>query len=157
MSTSSPFSCPESSLDMSIFKQISLVSSGDAIPMSLHLFFWCSIVNINNLLANIKLQLWPFPSYILILTHWRKKLYENIVKKGEIAQNEQFHLFPQCFMDYISWNPLIATFQLLSAASLNLGWSQNGVLGNRLSHVQMKHLQLTNLMQLNSLFLSLKW
>ena len=22
---------------------------------------------------------------------------ENIVGKGEIAQNEQFHLFPQCF------------------------------------------------------------
>ena len=22
---------------------------------------------------------------------------ENIVEKGEIAQNEQFHLFPQCF------------------------------------------------------------
>ena len=23
--------------------------------------------------------------------------WENIVEKGEIAQNEQFHLFPQCF------------------------------------------------------------
>ena len=22
---------------------------------------------------------------------------ENIVEKGEIAQNEQFHFFPQCF------------------------------------------------------------
>ena len=29
-------------------------------------------------------------------------------------------------------NPLIATFQLSSASSLNLGRSQNGVLGNRL-------------------------
>ena len=29
-------------------------------------------------------------------------------------------------------NPSIATFQLSSAASLNLGWSQNGVLGNGL-------------------------
>ena len=28
---------------------------------------------------------------------------------------------------------LIGTFQLLSAASLNLGWSQNGVLGNGLT------------------------
>ena len=42
------------------------------------------------------------------------------------AQNEQFHLFPLCFLCnlYIE----LATFQLSSAASLNLGWSQNGVL-----------------------------
>ena len=31
-----------------------------------------------------------------------------------------------------SGNGLIATFQLLSAASSNLGWSQNGALGNGL-------------------------
>ena len=30
----------------------------------------------------------------------------------------------------VSWNPLIGTFQLSPAASLNLGRSQNGVLGN---------------------------
>ena len=35
----------------------------------------------------------------------------------------------------LSGNGLIATFQLSSAASLNLGWSQNGVLGNRLTEV----------------------
>ena len=28
----------------------------------------------------------------------KKKLKENIVEKGEMAQNEQFHLFPQCFL-----------------------------------------------------------
>ena len=35
-------------------------------------------------------------------------------------------------METVSLNPLMATFQLSSAASLNLGWSQNGVLGNGL-------------------------
>ena len=35
-------------------------------------------------------------------------------------------------MQSVSKNPLIATFQLLSAASLNFGRSQNGVLGNGL-------------------------
>ena len=35
----------------------------------------------------------PFHLYILLLSHWRKKLQENIVENGEIAQNEQFHLF----------------------------------------------------------------
>ena len=37
------------------------------------------------------------PSYIPIITHSTKKLEENIVEKGEIAQNERFYLFPQCF------------------------------------------------------------
>ena len=35
-------------------------------------------------------------------------------------------------MESVSQNPLIATFQLPSAASLNLGLSENGVLGNGL-------------------------
>ena len=36
-----------------------------------------------------------------ICTHFntlKKKFSENIEEKGEIAQNEQFHLFPQCFL-----------------------------------------------------------
>ena len=56
------------------------------------------------------------------------------MEKGEIAQNEQFHLFPQCFLLNLYLKILIATFQLLSAASLNLTRSQNGVLGNGLSN-----------------------
>ena len=56
------------------------------------------------------------------------------MEKGEIAQNEQFHSFPQCFLcNLYLKNPSIATFELLSAASLNLGHSQNGVLGNGLN------------------------
>ena len=35
-------------------------------------------------------------------------------------------------MQSVSENPLIATFQLSSAASFNLGQSQSGVLGNGL-------------------------
>ena len=29
---------------------------------------------------------------------------EKIVEKGEIAQNEQFHLFPQCFLKAFFFN-----------------------------------------------------
>ena len=63
--------------------------------------------------------------------------------KSEIAQNEQFHLFPQCFLGnlYLK-NPLISTFQLLSAASFNLGQSQNGVLGNGLKSRVMVEISL---------------
>ena len=56
------------------------------------------------------------------------------MEKGEIAQNEQFHLFSTVFsIQSVSQNPLIAIFQLSSAASLNLGLSQNGGLGNGLT------------------------
>ena len=50
--------------------------------------------------------------------------------KGEIAQNEQFHLFPQCFQALC----IIKSFNshISSAASLNLGRTQNCVLGNGL-------------------------
>ena len=63
----------------------------------------------------------------------KKKAFGNIVGKGEIAQNEQFHLFQQCLsMQSVSYNPLTATFQLSSVASLKLGQSQNDVLGKGL-------------------------
>ena len=35
----------------------------------------------------------------------------------------------------VSENPLTATFHLSCAASLNLVWSQNGILGNGLSYI----------------------
>ena len=35
---------------------------------------------------------------MLILTHQQQTAFENIVRKGEIARNEQFLLFPQCFL-----------------------------------------------------------
>ena len=43
-------------------------------------------------------------------------------------------------MQSVSCNPLIATFQLLSAASLNLGRSQSGVLGNGLNKIRFSGL-----------------
>ena len=64
----------------------------------------------------------------------KKSLWKNIVEKSEIAQNEQFHLFSTMFsMQSVSYNPVIVKFHLSSAASLNLGQSQNGLLGNGLS------------------------
>ena len=61
----------------------------------------------------------------------KKSLWKNIVEKSEIAQNEQFHLFSTMFsMQSVSYNPFIVKFHLSSAASLNLGQSQNGLLGN---------------------------
>ena len=40
----------------------------------------------------------PFPKQALVFTCWQYKPFENTVGKGEIAQNEQLLLFPQCFL-----------------------------------------------------------
>ena len=40
----------------------------------------------------------PFPKQALVFTCLQYKSFENTVGKGEIACNEQFLLFPQCFL-----------------------------------------------------------
>ena len=40
----------------------------------------------------------PFPKQALVFTCLQYKPFENTVGKGEIAHNEQFLLFPQCFL-----------------------------------------------------------
>ena len=34
---------------------------------------------------------------VMVECPWARQIFENIVTKGEIAQNEQFHLLSQCF------------------------------------------------------------
>ena len=40
----------------------------------------------------------PFPKQALVFTCLHDKYFENTVGKGEIARNEQFLFFPQCFL-----------------------------------------------------------
>ena len=51
----------------------------------------------------------------------------------KLLKMSNFIFFHNVFYAILSLNLLIATFQLSSAASLNLGHSQNGVLGNGLT------------------------
>ena len=44
------------------------------------------------------IELKPFTPQILIFTHQKQTAFENSVGKEEIARNEQFLLFPQCFL-----------------------------------------------------------
>ena len=46
----------------------------------------------------IRLQNYPIPTQCRLLTPLGNKRFENTVGKGEIARNEQFLLFPQCFL-----------------------------------------------------------
>ena len=52
---------------------------------------------------------YPFPKQALVFTCLKYKFFENTVRKGEIARNEQFLLFPQCFL------PLLENFLLFSS------------------------------------------
>ena len=45
-----------------------------------------------------KFNVKPFPTQALVFTCLQYKSFENAVGKGEIARNEQFLLFPQCFL-----------------------------------------------------------
>ena len=40
----------------------------------------------------------PFPKQTPIFTCLQYRSFKNTVRKGEIARNEQFLLFPQCFL-----------------------------------------------------------
>ena len=47
--------------------------------------------------------------------HQQQTAFENTVGKGEIARNEQFHLFPQCFLlNQIIVSPFVHIFHTIS-------------------------------------------
>ena len=56
-----------------------------------------------------------------------KSFRKTLRKKVKLLILSNFRFFTIFSLQSVSKNPLIATFQLLSAASLNLGRSQNGV------------------------------
>ena len=71
-----------------------------------------------NLVASVSQ---PFTPLILTLTHKQQTILENIVGKEEIARNEQFLLFPQCFL----LNQIIVAYLpifLTSYFNLLLNW-----------------------------------
>ena len=48
-------------------------------------------------------------------THLQQTAFENIVGKAEIARNEQFLLFPQCFLlNQKIVSPYVNTFDIIS-------------------------------------------
>ena len=58
---------------------------------------------------------------MLILTHQHQTTFENIMGKGEIARNEQFLLFPQCFLpNQIIVSPFVHIFHVISLFAAEL-------------------------------------
>ena len=68
--------------------------------------------------------------------HQHQTGFENIVGKGEIARNEQFLLFPQCFL----FNQIIVTrfvpiFNIISLFSAELEKPKIGISGKGLTFI----------------------
>ena len=56
--------------------------------------------------------------------------FENIVAKGEIACNEQFLLFPQCFqLDQITVSPFVHIFDIITLFAIELEEPKIGISG----------------------------
>ena len=67
---------------------------------------------------------------------WRinnRQLFENIVGKGEIAPNEQFLLFPQCFkLSQIIVSPFVYIFDIISLFAAEFEEPKIGIKGKEL-------------------------
>ena len=63
----------------------------------------------------------------------RKTAFESILGKEEIARNEQFLLFPQCFLlEQIILSPFVHIFAIISLFAYELGESKIGISGKGL-------------------------
>ena len=65
--------------------------------------------------------------------HQQQIAVENIVGKGEIARNEQFLLFPQCFLlNQIIESPFVHIFDIMSLFAAELEELTIGISGKGL-------------------------
>ena len=66
--------------------------------------------------------------------------FENIVGKGEIACNEQFLLFPQCFLlNQIIVSAFVHIFDIISSFAAELEKPKIGISGKRLKLHYVRH------------------
>ena len=82
---------------------------------------------------------------MLILTHQQQTAFENIVRKGEIAGNEQFLLFPQCFLlNHVTVSPFFHSFDTTSLFAAELEESKVGKLSKFVRDSLQNHWTLPN-------------
>ena len=63
----------------------------------------------------------PLLHRYLFFTHQQQTAFENIMEKEEIALNEQFLLFPQCFLlNLIVVSPFVHIFDIISSFAAEL-------------------------------------
>ena len=54
-----------------------------------------------------------------------EQVFEDIVEKGEIALNEQFLLFPQCFLPILKLSAFFVKFEIVVCKLLEFGGIEN--------------------------------
>ena len=70
--------------------------------------------------------------------HQQQTAFENIVGKGEIARNEQFLLFPQCFLfNQIIVSPFVRIFHIISLFAAELEEHKIGSSGKGLRKINL--------------------
>ena len=70
---------------------------------------------------------------MLILKNQQQTAFENIVEKEEIAKNEQFLLFPQCFLlNQIIVSLFVYIFDIISLLAADLEEPKIGIYGKGL-------------------------
>ena len=69
--------------------------------------------------------------------HQETTAFENILGKWEIAHNEQFLLFPQCFLLYQIYvvSPFFHIFYITSLFAVELEESEIGISGKELNSI----------------------
>ena len=66
--------------------------------------------------------------------HQQQTAFENIVGKEEIARNEQFLLFPQCFLlNQKVVSPFVSIYEIISLFVAELEVPKIGISGKRLT------------------------
>ena len=69
------------------------------------------------------------------MTHQQQTAFENIAGKGEIARNEQFLLFPQCFLpNQITVFPFVHISDIISLFAAEYEEPKIGVSGKGLKY-----------------------
>ena len=81
---------------------------------------------------------YPFPKQALVFMWLQYKSFENTVGKGKIARNEQFLLFPQCFLP--TWRILrhLSEIQNCRLHTLSVWKSKKSVVWERVKSLQKK-------------------
>ena len=83
--------------------------------------------------------LWTLHYAILILTHQQLTAFQNIVGKGEIARNEQFLLFLQCFLlNQIIVSPFVHIFDIISFFAAEFEEPKTGISGKGLNEAMFR-------------------
>ena len=69
-------------------------------------------------------------------THQQQTAFENIVEKGEIAHNEQFLLFPQCFLlNHMIVSPFVHIFDIISLFTVEFEELKIGISGKEIINI----------------------